>query len=307
MDSEPPEPSGKSEHIHPVDWAVQAAAVDDVLGALATRLRRRRLRRVAVFAGAATGLAITVLVWRPAQVNVVPAERPASSSAVLLIPRRELLPDGSSIELRLGAEIGTAFSPASRRVILKRGEALFTVAKDARRPFLVEAQGLQVRAIGTAFTVSLGPESVEVMVTEGRVAVDAAAGAVPAASALAPGDRTLAFVDAGNRAVLDTSRVSFGSPVPRVSPVSAAEVATHLAWDIPRLQFSSTPLSEAIVLFNQHSAVKLILANPALGSIHLSGIIRADNVETLIALLREQSGIRAETHGDDEIILRPAP
>jgi len=306
MDGEAPEPAGKPGSVHPVDWTVQAGAVDDVLGALAVRLRRRRLRRVRILAAAALGLATTGLVWRLGAAKTPAAGSPVSSSAVLLVPRRELLPDGSSIELRLGAEIAILFSPASRRVILKRGEALFTVAKDARRPFLVEAQGLQVRAVGTAFTVSLGHESVEVLVTEGRVAVDAASGGAPAAAALESGARTLAFIDAGNRAVLDTSRASSRSSLPRVSAVSAAEVATHLAWEVPRLQFSSTPLSEAIALFNQHSAVKLILANPALGSIHLSGVIRADNVDTLIALLREQSGIRAETHGDHEIILRPA-
>ena len=64
------------------------------------------------------------------------------------------LPDGSIVELNTSSTAAIAFSPAERRVRLTQGEGHFSVAKDAGRPFVVEARGLAVRAVGTMFNVA---------------------------------------------------------------------------------------------------------------------------------------------------------
>src|SRR5581483_9214616 len=84
---------------------------------------------------------------------------------------RQTLADGSVVELNGNTQVQVAYSPAERRVRLVQGEAHFTVAKNKRRPFWVEAQGVSVRAVGTAFNVRLDPQRVDVLVTEGRVPV----------------------------------------------------------------------------------------------------------------------------------------
>jgi transmembrane sensor len=84
---------------------------------------------------------------------------------------RVSLADGTMVELNSASEVAVQFSPAERRVRLVRGEAHFTVAKNKARPFLVEAGTIAVHAVGTAFNVRLGGKDVEVLVTEGKVAV----------------------------------------------------------------------------------------------------------------------------------------
>src|SRR3546814_19282958 len=66
-----------------------------------------------------------------------------------------------------------------RRVILRRGEASFEVAHNVQRPFVVSAEGLDVRAVGTAFVVGIEDGGVEVTVAEGVVAVGGAASGSP--------------------------------------------------------------------------------------------------------------------------------
>lgn len=105
------------------------------------------------------------------------AERPVSpdqqQSNVLTgeNSNQKLLEDGSVIEMSSDAIIELAFSEAERRVHLIRGEAFFTVAHDASRPFVVEVTGVTVQALGTVFSVGLDNFDVAVEVTEGSVEV----------------------------------------------------------------------------------------------------------------------------------------
>ena len=81
------------------------------------------------------------------------------------------LADGS--ELRLGPNTLLKFDigDAQRTVALVRGEANFKVAKDATRPFVVEAKTFAVRAVGTEFAVSHRKDELLVTVSEGLVRV----------------------------------------------------------------------------------------------------------------------------------------
>ena len=71
--------------------------------------------------------------------------------------------DGSLISLDFGW-------PTPAGVTYWRGEAHFQVAKNANRPFVVQAGAVEFRAVGTAFDVQLGATQVQMIVTEGRVA-----------------------------------------------------------------------------------------------------------------------------------------
>jgi transmembrane sensor len=86
--------------------------------------------------------------------------------------RIEQLPDGSSVQLNTASHVEIDFSAGLRKVRLIKGEAHFKVAHDKNRPFEVFAGNGMVRAVGTAFSVYLDNQKVEVTVTEGRVEVE---------------------------------------------------------------------------------------------------------------------------------------
>jgi transmembrane sensor len=256
-------------------------------------------RRFGVRRWVAAAAAVTVLVATGAVGWFAAAPRPASlppSSIGEAGAARRVLEDGSVVDLNRGAEVGIAFSPEERRVLLVRGEAYFTVAKNPARPFIVQAGSVSIRAVGTAFNVRLAPDSVEVLVTEGRVEV-----APPVAESAPAADRA-PMVGAGERLFIETGP---RAAPPRVDPVSTAQVAAALAWQVRRLDFVDTPLSEALVEFNRQSPIPLVLGERDLGEMRLGGSFRADNLEGFLRLLEGGFGIRVERQ-PDRLILRRA-
>lgn len=282
-------------------WAVATKRAPEVVEQVRARNRRRRRRRFAALVGSTAALAMAGLFWSASRAGG-PELRLPYESAVVSLPARQSLDDGTVVELKTGATIEPRFEPGFRRVILRGGEAHFQVTKDSARPFVVVAEGVEVRAVGTAFAVQISSGVVDILVTEGSVAVDrppvSTWGTVETNSATA----SLALVVAGKRVVVETDS---GAPVLRspVAVVSAAEQHERLSWRIPRLEFSGTPLSRAIPLFNEHSRVRLIL-DPALGKLQLSGTLRANDTDSLLLLLKNEFNIAAENRGDGEILLR---
>jgi transmembrane sensor len=204
------------------------------------------------------------------------------------------LDDGSVVELNGGAQIEVRFTTEERRVRLVRGEAHFLVAKNPLRPFVVEAGGVAVRAVGTAFDVLLGGHAVEVLVTEGRVRVDPPA----ATAALQPAPD----VAAGQRVVVALA----DGEISAVTTVSAEEMARRLAWQPRLLDFSSTPLAEVAAEFNRRNRTQLVLADPSLRLMPIVASFRSDNVDGFVRMLELSAGVSAERSGDT-VVLRRAP
>lgn len=277
-----------------LDWATPGGRAEAVIAELRRRDRRRRQRRLALAGAAALTLAATG--WWQTAARTKP-DLPARP-AVVHQPARQTLPDGSLAELRDGARLSIAYSPAIRRVVLEHGEGHFVVEKDSARPFIVVAGGVEVRAVGTAFSVQVGPRDVSVLVTSGRVALDSpAAPERPAAP--------LALLEAGTRAVVAPAARTAREPPPPplLQTLNATEIQERLHWRIPRLELSGTRLGEALELFNRHSPQRLVLADPRLANLQVSGLVRADNTAALLHLLATNYGVVARPAGAGELIL----
>ncbi len=290
-----------------LDWAVACGATDRITRDVQTEVRRIRRRRLVAAAGGVAALVMAAGFlsswrWTPGKHEPWPTVANAPSAAVLT-PLRRILPDGSVVELKNGAGISLHFNPAERRITLGHGEAHFQVARNAGRPFIVTASGIETRAVGTAFTVQLAPTTVEVLVTEGEVETRAVATNPPEESGAAPAPPppTRVLVAAGNRVVIELA-----GAVPIMAPVEAltrSEIARKLSWRIPRLEFAGTPLHEVARLFHQHSGARIALGDPALGGLQISGTLRADNIDSLLRLLELEFGIKAERRGEAEFVL----
>lgn len=286
-----------------LDRPLANGAADAVLGQLAFRARQRRQRRTVALGVASLVLLVGAGVGWQASRPPPDLRSSAAVSAVVLLPSIQLLPDGSVAELRDGAEITVAFTDSQRRVILRSGEAYFKVAKNPARPFVVAAGGVEVRAVGTAFSVDFGKSAVEVLVTEGKVSVATPPRKSAPAGATQPMPEPL-FVDAGHGLTVLTS----ARPEEAESrPVSAADLQSRLAWRSPRLEFSGTPLIEAVALINRHNRVQFIIEDPELARTRVSGIFGAVNTDAFVRLLESGFDIQSERRGTDEIVLRHKP
>lgn len=262
---------------------------------LARPIRRRWARPIFMTAFAAALALAAVVIWPRAPASTAPQ---AASGGY----ERRILDDGSVAELNHGAEIEVNFTAAERRVVLRRGEALFTVSKNPQRPFIVRARGVDVRAVGTAFNVRLEAASVEVLVTEGRVQVAPPVAATAAVASDATPPAPVPLVVAGERALVTLSTPA----APAITKTTEAQLARVRAWQPQLLDFSSTPLSEVLAELNRRNRVQLILADPASARVPIVASIRSDNIEGFVGLVTAAAGLRVERRSDYEIVLHAA-
>lgn len=206
--------------------------------------------------------------------------------------RQVTLADGSVIALNTNTAVEVALDADTRRVTLRRGEALFTVAKDNARPFMVTAAGATVRAVGTVFDVELRLESVAVLVAEGRVDV------APAEAAASEH----ALVAAGRQVVLATRAAAAGAAPPTgrvaIDLLPATEISRRLAWRDGRLEFLDAPLSEIVAAFNRYNARPVEIGDPELADLRLGGTFRTDGVDALLQVLEARFGVRVTVDSD---------
>ena len=191
--------------------------------------------------------------------------------------RLVVLADGSRMSLNTATRVRVVLGRDRRLVELVSGEAMFEVAKDASRPFVVRAAGSEVVATGTAFVVRVAPGidaardagdgALDVPLVEGRVVVRGADSGVTARPAglpvaMSPGERLRVpgrdRGGAGGAARVDR---------PRMDQV--------LAWKRGEAIFDNTALLDALAEMNRYSAVPVVVADPqALGGLRVSGLFK---------------------------------
>jgi transmembrane sensor len=238
--------------------------------------------------------------------------------------RSIVLKDGSTVELNSRSRVRARFSDAERDIDLVEGQALFHVAKNPQRPFVVSADGTHIRAVGTQFDVYEKSSGTIVTVVEGKVAVfgeaplasrEVTGDAAPPSSYQAPNDSTLplhvmgerkgarsgsgeALVpdDGANGAIFlaagEQVTVTHASTV-AVSPVQA-NVAAATAWTRRSLMFDSSPLTEVAQEFNRYNTRPLVIVDPQLAEFHVSGVFSSVEPSLLLRFLRAQPELVVE-------------
>lgn len=286
-----------------LDHPLAKGAADAVLCQL-TRFARQRQRRRTIALGMVSFIFLLAagLGWKALK-SPDEIRSPAGISAVVLLPSIQSLPDGSVAELRDGAQITVEFTDSKRRVVLRRGEAYFKVVKNPARPFVVVAGEVEVCAVGTAFSVDYRKNAVDVLVTEGKVAVALAPHLSIQANAN-PSQAEPLLVGAGHGTTIDSSarQAESGS-----RPLSDADLQSRLAWRSPRLEFTGTPLIEAVALLNRHNRIQFIIEDSELARTRVSGIFGAVNTDAFVRLLESSFDVQSERRGADEIVLRRKP
>lgn len=193
------------------------------------------------------------------------------------------LSDGSVVFLNTNSEIVVRYSKSRRDIELVRGEALFDVAKNKARPFIVKTGTTQVRAVGTSFSVKVLPDQpVQVLVREGIVEVKRQDVPVAPAVLVATNNRALAPLDA---------------PIV-AEPVETAEVGRALAWRVGRLAFHGEPLNVAASEFARYSPVRIQIDDPEVANKKVIGLFVSTDPVGFANAVAVSFDLRADISGD---------
>jgi len=197
--------------------------------------------------------------------------------------RSILLEDGSVIKLNTQSSLDVYFSEATRSVKLSAGEAVFYVAKDATRPFQVEAGAAVVKAIGTRFNVYRQASQTVITVMEGRVAVSSAK-TLPV-SATSSGPSAVKPFAAESVQLNQDSQITVLETGAIVAP-AIVDPEAITAWTDRRLVFNAEPLETVVRELNRYNPKKLVFGDQLLSQQTISGVFDANDPEALLAFLQ---------------------
>jgi transmembrane sensor len=197
--------------------------------------------------------------------------------------------DGSTVELNARSMIQVHLTEQQRDVTLLEGQALFRVAKDKQRPFVVRAGDAQVRAVGTAFDVYKKQTATVVTVVEGRVETyDAADSPGTAAIVLSAGEQLTVLPHV-------------------ITKPTRTDTSIATAWVQKRLIFEETPLSDVAEEFNRYNRRPLTIDDSELEKLRISGVYSSTDPASLINFLRSQNSIQVvETEKQVRVLRREA-
>lgn len=221
----------------------------------------------------------------------------ALAAPEVIKPEIQTLTDGTSVELRPGAEIAVSYTDGERRVTLLAGEAYFTVTKDKLRPFVVKSAQVSVRAVGTRFNVRAEPSGVNVLVTEGTVAV----GVNAETQSNAGSSENPVLLNHGMQLEVGYQSGTLSNAQPQAA--SAAEIEELLSWRKPRLLLANTSLGEAVALLNREGGLRVVINDAALAALPLTGSCYADDARAFIRLIETALPVRCHTRADGVIEL----
>ncbi|MDE0451457.1 MAG: FecR domain-containing protein [Gammaproteobacteria bacterium] len=215
------------------------------------------------------------------------------------------LSDGSHIALNTDSRLEIAFTAEVREVTLLEGEALFTVAKDPVRPFVVNAGSRRITVVGTVFLVRVGATAVEVAVTEGMVALHATTAAVVDAAPSPDSPDSIEPVHLRERQSL---KLPMNEQVPQlnIKTISDSDLRRKLAWREGLLDFYRTPLTEVVAEVSRHTGMRISILDPELREREFDGLFRVGETELLLQALAVHGDIRLTRVGADTVLLRHA-
>jgi transmembrane sensor len=224
------------------------------------------------------------------------------------------LQDGSVVTLNAQSSLEVAYSDAERNVRVIQGEALFTVAKDADRPFQVHTRRAVVRAVGTQFNVRFRGEDTTVTVVEGVVEVQPAAGerdhtgkgTDPGGSVADPGVSVDKSVDEPQWIRLAAGQQARVPPLSGQVAVAHTKVDQATSWRERRLSFDAWPLRKVVDEFNLYNDQRIVIQDEALGGIPISGVFSADDRASFALFLDEAGLALVARRANGTIVLRSA-
>jgi transmembrane sensor len=197
------------------------------------------------------------------------------------------LPDGSIVSLDTDTVMRVRETAAKRSVTLLRGQALFHVAKDASRPFVVSAGGNDVTAVGTVFDVRVEPNRFKVTLVEGRIFV--------APPGTASDDQRTAMVAGWQLTTWKNGERT-------LSPVNVTAEAHELGWLDGRLTFIATPIGAVAAEMNRYSTQKIVV-DPPVSEIPIDGVFRTGDVAGFVKLVTAYGFARVLSDTETEIVL----
>ena len=249
--------------------------------------------------------------WREIQANGVIVTQVGEQKSIDLA-------DGSVLKLNTNSKAKIDYTADSRNIYLLNGEAHFIVEKNKERPFRVYAGTGRIHAIGTAFSVYLQNDKVDVTVSEGRVGVAAlvsteldednsssSAGHVSIEQPL----KSLGLLRAGEAGSIVSQLDENDHETPqldRYDDMTNLDVAKRVSWINGVLIFAGEPLEEVVREISRYTEVSIEFSDPELKKIRIGGNFPVGETETMFSSLETSFGLKVTRLDSNRVVISGA-
>ncbi|MCI6412228.1 FecR family protein [Butyricimonas virosa] len=207
---------------------------------------------------------------------------------VLEVPRggeyTVTLSDGTVVYLNSGSELRypVAFG-AERRDVFLSGEGYFEVAKDAERPFFVNADKLKIRVYGTSFNVNTyNIANVETVLVEGKIGIQGN----NAEYTVKPGQLALYNREKGTMEIRDV------------------DVRPYVAWKEHEFMFDNESLEEIMNTLSLWYDVDVFFQTASLKQLHFTGHLgRYEEVSHILDAISGVTQVKFSVKGRTIIVM----
>jgi ferric-dicitrate binding protein FerR (iron transport regulator) len=249
---------------------IKRRSLETILG-VAVRPTRHVLPSSWMAAAAVLTVLILALVWlvqqSHAEVEHVVRHPAVEREAVYQGRQFFRLADNTAVTLNHGSELRYSSAPDARaREVTLKGEAYFDVAHDPERPFIIHANGITVKVLGTAFNVKAYTGHAEVRVTVARGLVDVSK----------PGNfQTLLQHDQELAVDVASGHVAWQS-------VNAAEA---IGWNRDFIILDRVDLVTAAAILEKRFGRTITVEGSDIGTCHIAAVFVEDDNVTLTRVL----------------------
>lgn len=261
---------------------LKSAAADVTLPplqAIVSEEQQRRLSRNIMVAAA-----VAVMLFIVAAIVTVRTFSGVERHATAIGEMRDIaLEDGSTLHLNSDSEAEVRFTSNGRKVRILKGEASFDVARDAERPFDVEARAAVIRAVGTAFNVRMRPSLIELTVTHGTVTVHS-------------GNSIQQKVAAGSGAVIQPRSIA-------LTRLGTKLIDQRTAWRERMVELDGETIEQAAGEFNRYRKAPILIGDTRVSALRIGGRFRTTDSREFLSALQMSLPIRVVNGEDGSVML----
>lgn len=201
--------------------------------------------------------------------------------------------DGSSIQMDARTRLKVDLKAAERIIHLYSGQAVFEVASNRKRPFIVRTELVDVTAVGTKFGVRVDDSGVTATVLEGVVEV----------TSRDPRDGDIVRLYPGEKLHMPKSRA------PQLLSERTKErvdAQREFEWTTGWITLRDAEVGEIVREFNRRHKVQVRIGDPDIAARTIDyGRLKVTSIESFEAVMKSQPGIQVSNEGSVITLTQP--
>lgn len=200
------------------------------------------------------------------------------------------LSDGTVVTLNAGTSLKypVKFIKGKNRQVFLKGEAFFNVTKDKSHPFIVNANEIDVRVLGTQFNITsyLEDEYINTVLVEGSVSIY---------------DKETTYNSEASTLLKPGFKAAWNKKENNIG-IEEADIEIYTAWLQGKIIFKHIPFDNIVKKLERHYNVEIINNNASLGKDFITASFDVETIEQVFKVINEIHPIEYSIR-DNKIII----